>query len=141
MHFPKKLVRREDKAATKIQKTIRGSLVRRRYKKLLKTQKLIFLHKGTERYALNPADPFDKHTFEVFVWFELLNERIIFNFFSVLTKKYKLKGRLPYEMKDGQNIVDLKRHAKAFAQAHLQKVTIQDDVVYFGKGKILVVNN
>lgn len=118
----------------KVQKRIRGILVRLRYKKLLKTQKLVYIHRSTERYALRPEDPFDKQTFEVFVWLELLNEKILFNFFSIITKKLCLKGRLPYEMKERQTIRELKVNAKAFAQAHLQKVTIKDSTVIFGKG-------
>ena len=108
--------------------------MRHRYKKLLKTQKLVYVHRSMERYSLHPSDPFDKQTFEVFVWFELLNEKIIFNFFSLLTKKFCLKGRLPYEMKEKQTIRELKAYVKAFAQAHLQKVTIKDGLVIFGKG-------
>lgn len=45
-------------------------------------------------------------------------------------------------MPDGQTIVDLKRQAKAFAQAHLPKVTILNQrTIRFGKGNLLKLSN
>ena len=108
--------------------------MRKKYKKLLKLQKNVFLYKAVERYALNPGEIFEKHPFEIYIWLDLLTDKITFNLFSVSKRKFKLKGTLKFEIEQRDNFNQLKDHARAFADAHLQKMTVENNTVVFGEG-------
>ena len=130
---------KEDTAAIKIQKRIRGILMRTKYKKLLKVRKYVYVYRVIEGYTLVPDDTLEKHQFETFVWLDLLTEKITFNLFSVSKRKFKLKGVLKFEVEQTDNFDLLKDRARAFSKAHLQKLAIENNTVVFGEGNAAVL--
>ena len=127
----------KEKASIRIQKLCRGFLARRKYKKMLKVQKYVFLIKYAGEFLINLEDSREKHMFDVYIWLDLLADKIIFNFFSLSKRSYKFKGALKFEVIQRDDFSLLQDQARAFAQAILQKIVIENNVIAFGTGKLL----
>ena len=117
------------KAAVVIQRFIRGFLARKRVRR--SKSHMQFLFHLVDKFALDLEKPLEMHHYQVFCWFDLQLERIIFNVTSLDNEKQRYSTKINYLLPRGTPKNDALGEAKEFALAKLPLMYVTNGDLLF----------
>lgn len=107
----------------------------------MKDQRFVLLYNSINKLALDPEDPYDTQNYQIFVWYELNPERLLFNVSKVFNKKGAYSAKLNYPLPEDTTIQQFMNDVREFASSKISLMYVEQGQLRFKIGKIIVLGS
>lgn len=94
------------------------------------------LYFAIDKLALDPEDPHDTFNYYVFVWYDLFDERMIFNVRKQLNKRDRYSVKVKSPLPEDTTVKLFANSIKALAVAKVQAMYIEGNQLKFKMGNL-----
>ena len=99
------------------------------------------LYNSIDKLALDQEDPFDTYNYFVFVWYDLFDERMIFNVRQQFDKGERYSAKVKYPLPEDTTVKLFANNIKALAVAKVQAMYLEDSQIKFKMGSPITSHN